>query len=150
MPIPVSLREVAEMVDACPQGWSLHLERKTGELHMLPGETSDAGQDDEESQKLLERLDTEPDAFVTLPEQREMREYDIMERFCESIEDERKRERLLDAISGKGAFGRFKDMIVRVGVRDDWFAFKERAYAKEIREFLKFKDIAFKDDVGRG
>ena len=37
-----------------------------------------------------------------------------MERFCLSQTDDRVRERLLDAISGKGAFRRFKDLAFRL------------------------------------
>ena len=147
MPIPVSLAEVAEMIDACPQEWTLYLSRKTGEVIMIPGEYSDVGRDEDEWKEDLERIESAPDEFVTLPEQREMREYDIMERFCHTVEDERNRERLLDAISGKGAFRRFKDMVARVGVRDEWFAFKERAIGEHVRDFLQAEGIAFKDDA---
>ena len=150
MPLPVSLRKVADMIDACPQEWTVYLSRKTGELIMIPGEYSVADRDEDECKEDLERIENAPEEFVTLPEQRDLREYDMMEAFCDTVADERKQERLRDAISGKGAFRRFKDMVDRLGVRDDWFAFTQRAYAAAVRKFLEFNDIPFKDDVARG
>ena len=77
-----------------------------------------------------------------------MNEYRIMERFCDEITDDRKRERLEDAISGKGAFGRFKAMIEKLDVREQWFDYKHKAYAREARFFLIANEIPFSDDAG--
>ena len=137
------------MIDACPDQWAAHLNRKTGEIIMIPGEDSD-GRDEDACKEDLERIESAPDEFVTLPSQRDVREYDIMEAFCETVADERKRERLQDAISGKGAFRRFKDMVDRLDVRDDWFAFKERALGEHARRFLKSEGIPFTDDIAPG
>ena len=41
-------------------------------------------------------------------------------------------------------------MILEVGVRDEWFTFRDRAYAEELRGFLEVNGIAHKDDVGCG
>ena len=55
----------------------------------------------------------------------------MMEDFCYSLEDQKKVDKLLSAIRGKGAFKRFKDMVMKIGVREAWFAYREDQY-KEI------------------
>ena len=149
MPLPVSLKDAAEAIGACPPEWRVYLGRKTGELITVPNEESEPAEDDDWKAD-SERIENAPEDFIMLPEQRDMDEYRMMERFCYTVTDERKQERLLDAISGKGAFRRFKDMIFKVGVRDEWFTFRDRAYAEELRGFLEVNGIAHKDDVGRG
>ena len=71
-----------------------------------------------------------------------------MARFCGTIDNARDRQRLEDAISGKGAFSRFKSMILEIGVRDQWFDYKLKGFARETRWFLQAQKIAYVDDVG--
>ena len=49
------------------------------------------------------------------------------------------------------AFASLAERLVhRLGVRDEWFAFKQQSYAAEIGSFLKVNGIPFKDDVVAG
>ena len=145
MPLPVSLKDVADQIDACPQEWCASIDRKTGEIVTFPSE--DSWGDKEDFADDIARVESSQD-FIPLPTQRDMNEYQIMERFCDTITDDRKRERLEDAISGKGAFGRFKAMIIRLDVREQWFDFKRKAFARETRYFLIDNKIPFIDDAG--
>ncbi len=76
-----------------------------------------------EEEEALERLYTSDD-HVTIPRMHD--EYEWMTEFAESVTDERARERLLDALDGKGAFRRFKDILIRVDLRDAWFTYREQ------------------------
>ena len=71
--------------------------------------------------------------FVPVPPTESWRGYADMEEFIATLDDEVLRERLSDAIRGRGAFGRFKDVLSRSGeMLDVWYAFKnarERARA---------------------
>jgi len=42
------------------------------------------------------------------------------------------REKMLASLKGKGAFRRFKDTVFYLGIRDDWFAYRDN----------RFRDIA--------
>jgi hypothetical protein len=73
-----------------------------------------------------------------------------MERFCLSVDKEQHRKRLLDAISGKGAFRRFKDMAHRLGVIQDWYRYRDAAIEKIAAEFLDGEGIPYIDDSAGG
>jgi hypothetical protein len=53
------------------------------------------------------------DDYLKLPGKFDIDEYEIMERFCLSVSDEKTSEVLLGKIHGSGAFSRFKDTIYR-------------------------------------
>mgnify|MGYP001400424343 CR=1 FL=1 len=63
--------------------------------------------------------------------------------FVEAIEDESLRELLETAISGKGAFRRFKDTINRKGIEQAWYAKRDDALKEVAREFLESEKIAY-------
>lgn len=53
--------------------------------------------------------------FLSLPDQSDIHEYQIMEDFAREFEDAQTGERLLRLIRGSGAFGRFKNAIHSMG-----------------------------------
>ena len=69
----------------------------------------------------------ETDRYLPLPDRFEIHEYQIMERFCLSIDDEDMREDLCDAIRGRGAFRRFKDRMQLYGMAEDWYRYRDAA-----------------------
>jgi hypothetical protein len=61
-------------------------------------------------------------------------QYRWMERFIPMVEDAELRERLTSAIDGKGAFRRFKDVLMSHGPeRERWFAFR----SERLRVFME-------------
>lgn len=152
MPLPVSLKSVADEMDACPSEWALFINRKTGELVSIPNEP-DWSEDEptrdweQEQQADIERVQGSDD-FIALPDKYEIHEYAIMERFASSVADEKTRKALLVALRGRGAFRRFKDMVAELGVRESWFDYKARALSRITADFLEAEGIAYVDDVG--
>jgi len=73
--------------------------------------------------------------YIALPTQRDIGEYDMMERFADTVQDEHKRELLEVALEGRGAFRRFKDTLIRVDSQTEWYAFRDTAYAEVAREW---------------
>ncbi|MEC1697904.1 UPF0158 family protein [Schinkia azotoformans] len=72
-----------------------------------------------------------------------MNEYEMMEDFCYSLSNDKDRNRLLNAISGRGAFRRFKDEIIYMGIRDEWFEFRDKCYEKVAIEWCKDNGIDY-------
>ena len=149
MTLPVSLKAAAGEIDACPQELAAYVNKATGELVLIPSNAGLFGGDLEVWEEDIERVESSDD-FIKLPSNSGRDDYEVMERFCHSQDDGRIRDALLDAISGKGAFGRFRDKISHLGVRQQWFDYKEREIARMARDFLAEHDIAFVDDVGLG
>jgi GAF domain-containing protein len=84
--------------------------------------------------------------YVALPTQYDIHEYEIMEVFCESYSDRRLSGRLCDAIHGRGAFRRFKDLVNEAGIADEWYRFRDQALGEIAMQWCEENDIACEDD----
>jgi hypothetical protein len=69
----------------------------------------------------------ETDHYLPLPDRFEINEYQIMERFCLSVDNDDLRDDLCDAIRGRGAFRRFKDRIQVYGMAEAWYRYRDEA-----------------------
>jgi len=69
----------------------------------------------------------ETNKYIMLPSKFEIHEYHIMEQFCLSIADRKLRNKMYNAIKGRGAFGRFKDNIYHYGIEEDWHTYRDEA-----------------------
>jgi hypothetical protein len=71
------------------------------------------------------RVGRAPESFVRIEPASSREQYRWMERFAVTVTDTALRERLLIAIDGKGAFRRFKDVLINYpGERERWFAYR--------------------------
>jgi hypothetical protein len=69
-------------------------------------------------------------------------DYRDMERFIGTVGDDRLRERLWNAIQGRGAFRRFKDLLARhPEVEEAWFEFKDARLQKRVADWLAYHNI---------
>ena len=152
---PVDLRAVVDEMDAAGDEMTAFINRSTGELITLSQEDIAYTEEDgdhaflpewqKESVAKAKKVLADSD-FIELPDQFEIHEYSIMERFCFSVSDERVQNALLRAIKGRGAFRHFKDRIFEEGVQEDWFAFREKALKRIAADFLESQGIAFIDE----
>jgi len=158
MPLPVQLQAVVDEMEFGGDDWTAYINRKTGELISFPSDLERQLEDDEgaaalqdwEAEQLQDckRVADDKD-FITLPSKFDIHEYSIMERFCLSLDDEPAHDRLLDAIRGRGAFRRFKDEVHGLGIRDDWFRFRNDALKRIAADFLEAESIPYVDDGQR-
>jgi hypothetical protein len=79
--------------------------------------------------------------YVLLPEKYDIDEYRMMESFAMSFKDKNQREKLLIAIQGKGAFGRFKNTVEYLGVSDSWYRYRDEQYEAYIKDWIDYADI---------
>ena len=155
MAMPVTLQDVIEALECAGDEITAYINHRTGEVIILSNEdiSSVEDSDDEnftvpewqaEMVELAEKVLSDDD-FIELPGRFDIHEYAIMERFCWSLEDERMQETLLRAISGRGAFRRFKDLIFGMGIARDWFAFRDEAFKRTAVDFLESRQISYTD-----
>jgi hypothetical protein len=152
MPLPVKLKDVVGELSGTPEGWQAYINRRTGEIVMIPEDEFAAdlwrGDDDFvpdwQKDMLADVEDVEgSEDFVPLPDRFEIHEYSIVEDFCHSLDDGRLRDGLLRAIQGKGAFGWFKNMIRRRGIEEDWWSYRDAAIGRIAAAFLEEVGIPF-------
>ena len=144
---PVSLKSVVNEMDVISDEVTAYINKKTGELCAVSEEEAnfiEEGKEDDEfipdwQKEILPKVREvlESDDFVALPDQFEIHEYSIMERFCQSLSDERLQDELLSAIHGSGAFRRFKDTIHRKEIQDEGYRFRREAFKSIATDFLE-------------
>ena len=66
------------------------------------------------------RAALESDDFLALPDKFEIHEWAIMERFANGQVREARRDELLDAIHGAGAFRSFRSAVRRLRIEEEW------------------------------
>jgi hypothetical protein len=149
----VSLRNfIDEMEHFGGQEWLAFLNRRTGELLSTSEEDRRAAEDedDEAPEWQRERLPKireamSSDDWLTLPDKFELDEYRIMECFCGTVGDEVLRADLLDTIGGRGTFGRWKNMVHRHKLLDQWYQFRDQALREFAVGWLEANQIPYQD-----
>jgi len=134
----LDLREAAREFEIIDFETNLFYNTKTGEFDYF-NEYMDSEYDDSEK--------FEKDCWIAAPSQRDIHEYDIMERFAETVTEPRANELLSVALEGKGAFRRFKDTLHRVGLTDEWYEYKYNTFIDLAREWCEENNIPYKDDI---
>jgi len=152
----VKLSEIIGEMELQHEESSLYLNKKTGEVVMVTDEEIRATEEEDsleelpewqrEAIKVARDVLENSENYVELPSKYEIHEYRIMENFCNSIEDRQISETLWNAIKGRGAFRRFKDSIIRLGVEDRWYKFKEETFKKIAMEWCEDNNIDYVDE----
>ncbi|MCH5465674.1 UPF0158 family protein [Levilactobacillus tujiorum] len=75
------------------------------------------------------------DRYIQLPSKYEVNDYHIMEEFIWNLSDEQQQNQLENAISGRGAFRYFRDVVAQFDLTQDWYIFRDTAYEKIGREW---------------
>jgi hypothetical protein len=157
MPLPVSLDEVASEMNLQSDLVRAYINKATGEVISITDEEkrlAERGDDDVDVSgwmrdvlpKVREVMESE--SFLALPSKRDIHEYKIMEAFCESVEPDEQRAQLLDAIRGKGAFSRFRRTSERLGVRHDWYSYRDAALRRKAARWLNAHGIPYFEENG--
>ncbi len=99
----------------------------------------DSRPEDDEKRRLIRRGVRR---FIHLDPASSREQYRWMERFVASVTDETLKERLVLAIDGKGAFRRFKDVLLSYPVeRDRWFTYRSTLLHIYINNWMNAHDI---------
>lgn len=87
-----------------------------------------------EKEEICDRLDEH--GFLRLPTSFDIDDYDIMEQFV-SLVSEKTAAKLSSAITGRGAFRRFKEEVRDLGISDQWYGFRDLIYRKKAAEWCE-------------
>ncbi len=95
-----------------------------------------------EDEEVRRRIVATPEAYVKIDPASSREQYRWMERFVASVEDAQLRERLLVAIDGKGAFRRFKDVLLSFPQdRERWFNYRAALLHHHITQWFEAKGL---------
>jgi hypothetical protein len=152
MTVIISLCDIVDELSLMNDEVHAYLNKITGELVTITDEEIHAIENDEDwgeypewqheslasAKQILDSTD-----YLILPSKFDIHEYNIMERFCLSIEDPKLSNLLVNQIKGSGAFRRFKEAIRHHGIEDEWYQFRDRALEEIAIEWLERCGIAY-------
>ena len=153
MGVVVSLKEIVDAMDLPNDEWVSYLNPKTGEIVTVTDEERRLAENEDldeaslpewERESLrMARAVLESGDCLALPDKFEIHEWALIERFSSSQAREDRRDELLDAIHGAGAFRRFRSTIRRLGIEDEWFAFRQSAFEEIAKDWLEAHEIPY-------
>ncbi|MDQ6597972.1 hypothetical protein E2K98_29820 [Bacillus salipaludis] len=153
MSIQVKLKDIIEEMEIQFEESRSLLNIKTGEFVLVTSEDLRAAEDEKpfdhlpewEQENRIIAIDVVEnfENYLELPTQYEVNEYEIMENFCLTVSDQWKKESLLMAIKGKGAFRRFKDKIIDFEIEDEWYSYRGECFKQIAIEWCQENKINF-------
>ena len=119
-----------------------YLDLETGEILFVS-----EGMDDEETGKLKNQIEEELNRYELIPKAESYEGYRDMQAFIATVEDDHLSELLEVAINGKGAFRRFKDVLLNYPEeRERWFKFKDDRMEERALEWLDDIDVTLVEE----
>ena len=134
----VKLPDIIDAIEMTDQYSEYFLDKETGEIEYV----SDMAMTQEEQEEVYDRLDEH--GFYRLPTSFDIRDYDIMEDFIETLSGTA-HDRLDSAIRGRGAFRRFKDMVYDLGMDQQWYDFQTAAYKRKAARWCEENGIEYEE-----
>ena len=134
----VKLSDIIDAIEMMDQYSEYFLDKETGKVEWV----SDMAMTQEEQEEVYDRLDEH--GFYRLPTSFDIRDYDIMEDFIDTLSGS-SHDRLASAIQGKGAFCRFKDAVIRLGIDKQWYDFQADAYKRKAARWCEDNGIEYEE-----
>ena len=134
----VKLSDIVDAIEEMDQYSEYFLDMETGKVEWV----SDMTMTHDEKEEIYDRLDEH--GFCRLPSSFDIREYDIMEDFVDTL-PRAQQEALSSAIQGKGAFRRFKDSVYQMGFNKKWYAFQAEAFKRKAARWCEENDIEYEE-----
>jgi hypothetical protein len=130
----VSLSAVLASVDLVTDTATLFVNRRTGEINVYDSEI-DLGENPEES---------DDRDWIALLTTGDFDDYRIMKKFAQRATPAAGRE-LDEALRGRGAYRRFREVVRTRGLDDEWHAFRTSRIRETVRSTLEAAGIAFRE-----
>lgn len=135
----VKLSDIVDAIEMMDQYSEYFLDKETGEIEWI----SDMAMSYKEKEEIYDRLDEH--GFYRLPTSFDIRDYDIMEDFVNTLSDSMY-DRLASAIQGKGAFRRFKDTVYYLGIDQEWYDFQAASYKRKAAKWCEENGIEYEEE----
>ena len=156
-PEPVSLSEITDAIKFQSEEMAFYFHKPTGEIVTITEEMMRAAEADEPLEAHPEwmwegitiardYLQNEQE-YIGLPDQFDIHEYSVMERFCLDLEDREKGMELYHAIKGRGAFRRFKGKIHELGLADEWYKCRDEVITEVAKYWCIENNLPYYEDM---
>ena len=135
--LKIDIEELCQAMEDCSYEHDYYLDLDNGEILFLSEYI-----DDEEPRKLEEQIEENPDRYGPIRKAEPREGYGDMVEFIATVTDDHLAELLEVAVDDKGAFRRFKDVLLNYPEeRDQWFRFKDDRTLERAFEWLEDIDV---------
>ena len=155
MAILVKLDDIIDGLESQSDESSSFLNKRTGEVVLINDYEMRAAEEgnpledfpdwEQDQVRIAKEILAETGQYIPLPTKFEIDEYSIMERFCVTLDNQEIGDILYDIISGSGAFRRFKDVIYRYEIEDEWHSYRDNALKEIAIEWCRENNIEFEN-----
>lgn len=136
----VKLGVILDAIEMADDNYTYFLDLETGESVFLVDELVT----DLDNEGLQDEIEENMERYLRLPTKFEIHEYHIMEEFIWTLNGETA-EKLECAIRGRGAFRRFKNMVDRMGISQQWYAFQADYYRKLATQWCRDHGLEYEE-----
>lgn len=133
--------QVVDAIEMADDNYTYFLDLETGDSVFLADELI-TGLDNE---GLEDEIEENPERYLRLPTKFEIHEYHIMEEFIWTLKGERA-DKLDCAIRGRGAFRRFKDLVDRMEISQQWYDFQAEYYRKLAIDWCQEHGLEYEEE----
>lgn len=133
----VKLSDVIEVLDFSNDEIEYYYNTKTEEIIMR----IDGIFNGDDNLDLEDDMEENSEDYISFPSKYEINEYDIMRSFIYDLPEGKAQDSLFSAISGRGAFRKFKDKVYDVGIEKKWFEYRDAEYERIARKWCEENDI---------
>ena len=138
--VPVNWDDLEMALTANAAEWSCYLDRRSGEMQMVPVDRLGADDDWPSEEELDDGIDA--GHLISVEPLGSSVEYGWMAEFTATVGDATLRDRLEVALDGRGAFRRFKHVLLDApDERERWFAFRRARLRDVARDWLAEQGI---------
>lgn len=149
----VKTADLLDALDSQSDQIETFINLKTGEICFIDEEVVNIVEDNRDDYPEWQKEDVDtvkhylenPDDYLGLPSQYEINEYQMMEDFSSTLENEKITGQLLITLQGQGAFRRFKDSVKFLGIETEWYKFRDERYRQFITEWCKDNEITMEE-----
>ncbi|SFL90994.1 UPF0158 family protein [Salibacterium qingdaonense] len=146
----VNLPSLLEAVRNAPDGVTMFLHRKTGEVLRISDDVLRRAQlqapdarDDEEFRAAARVVAATEDDYLPLPNRLEVDESALMEAFVRELSNPMMRTMLARELTGTGRMRRFQDRVVELGLQEDWNAYRLEGYLEFMRQWCRARSVPY-------
>lgn len=137
----IKLDSVIEAIELADDAYEYYLNIKTGEVSLIADPIVTGLDDSKERDKLEENWED----YYKLPTKYDIHEYSIIEEYISELPSGNMRNTLENAISGRGAFRRFKEGIRRYGIEEGWYEFRDKSYKEIAIKWCRDRDLDYEE-----
>ena len=138
MPLSISPEKIKEIAENLDCGLKCFYHIATGEIESYPDELKNPGFDEEMWEETINKVETNYKEYMAFEGMESRDSFRMMERFINSIDDEKIRIYFTEAISLKKPFQQFKYCLQEyVDLQQQWYKFKDEQLIIWVQEQLE-------------